>query len=75
MKDPLIKKLRDRTAVISVIGLGYVGLPLALRFSECGYRVIGLDIDEAKVKQLNKGQSYFRHIATRAVSAARNKGE
>jgi len=73
-KDALLKKLRDRTAVISVIGLGYVGLPLALRFSESGYRVIGLDIDPAKVKQLNEGQSYIRHIPTNAVSAALKKG-
>ena len=74
MKDALLKKLRDRTAVISVIGLGYVGLPLALRFSDTGYRVIGLDIDPAKIKQLNGGASYIRHIPGNAVSAARDKG-
>ena len=44
----LVKKLNDRSAVISVIGLGYVGLPLMLRFVEVGYRVIGIDIDPAK---------------------------
>jgi len=74
VKDALLKKLRDRTAVISVIGLGYVGLPLALRFSDTGYRVIGLDIDPAKIKQLNGGASYIRHIPGNAVSAARDKG-
>jgi len=74
VKDALLKKLHDRTAVISVIGLGYVGLPLALRFSESGYRVVGFDIDAAKVRQLNEGKSYIQHIPTNAVSAALKKG-
>ena len=47
---------------IAIIGLGYVGLPLALRFAESGVKVIGLDIDEVKVSKINAGESYINHI-------------
>ena len=45
MQQALIKKLEEKSAVVGVVGLGYVGLPLVLRFTEVGYRVFGLDID------------------------------
>ena len=51
------KKIRDQTAEIGVIGLGYVGLPLALSAVEAGFPVTGFDIDPAKVTALNAGQS------------------
>ena len=51
-----------RDCTIGVIGLGYVGLPLLLRFGEVGFRVLGFDLDLAKVKQLNEGTSYIQHI-------------
>jgi UDP-N-acetyl-D-glucosamine dehydrogenase len=54
--------------------MGYVGLPLTLRFSETGFRVIGLDIDAAKIEKLNRGESYIRHIPAAAVAAARAGG-
>jgi UDP-N-acetyl-D-glucosamine dehydrogenase len=73
-QDELIRKIRDKRAVVAIIGMGYVGLPLMLRFSESGYRVIGLDIDAAKVEKLNRGESYIRHIAATAVAAARASG-
>ena len=47
---------------IGIIGLGYVGLPLAIRFSEEGFKTIGLDIDTEKIDKLNRGESYIRHI-------------
>ncbi len=47
---------------IGIIGCGYVGLPLALRFAEAGHRVIGFDVDPTKVDKLNAGQTYIRHI-------------
>ncbi len=47
---------------VGIIGCGYVGLPLALRFAEAGHRVVGFDVDPAKVAKLNKGQSYIEHI-------------
>jgi UDP-N-acetyl-D-glucosamine dehydrogenase len=62
LKEQAIRKLRDRTAVIGVIGLGYVGLPLALRYAEAGYQALGFDIDSEKPRRIAAGQSYFRHI-------------
>lgn len=59
---------------IAIIGLGYVGLPLALRFAESGVRVIGLDTDPEKVLQINSGRSYIRHIDATTIIAARDDG-
>jgi UDP-N-acetyl-D-glucosamine dehydrogenase len=59
--------------VVGIVGLGYVGLPLALRFSEVGYRVVGFDIDPGKVEALNAGRSYIEHIAPQAVAQARGR--
>src|SRR6202451_3192078 len=47
---------------IGIIGCGYVGLPLALRFAEVGHRVTGFDTDQKKIKKLTAGQSYIQHI-------------
>ncbi|MDX1951690.1 MAG: nucleotide sugar dehydrogenase [Verrucomicrobiota bacterium] len=52
---------------IGVIGLGYVGLPLSLQFARSGLKVLGLDIDSAKVEGINKGQSYIKHIESAAI--------
>jgi UDP-N-acetyl-D-glucosamine dehydrogenase len=52
---------------LAIIGLGYVGLPLALQFARCGQQVLGFDIDEEKVAQLNAGQSYLHHIPSTTV--------
>jgi UDP-N-acetyl-D-glucosamine dehydrogenase len=53
---------------VAIIGMGYVGLPLALRFAEAGLRVVGIDIDKAKVDQLLGGKSYIKHIPTARVA-------
>jgi UDP-N-acetyl-D-glucosamine dehydrogenase len=55
---------------IAIIGLGYVGLPLALQFARSGAGVLGLDIDPAKIKSLQKGNSYIKHIGSDAIAAA-----
>ena len=73
-RDALISKLEHQSAVIGIVGLGYVGLPLVLRFAEEGYRVLGIDIDTEKVAKLNKGQSYIQHIPAEAVRRARKAG-
>ena len=70
----LKSKIQNRDACIAVIGLGYVGLPLVIRFSEEGFRVIGFDIDEEKVEKLNKGKSYLKHIPSSSIDAAANNG-
>ena len=70
----LKSRIQNRDACIAVIGLGYVGLPLVIRFSEEGFRVIGFDVDKEKVEMLNKGESYLRHIPSSVVAAAADDG-
>ena len=70
----LINKLKNKEAVIYIVGMGYVGLPLALRFTEVGYKVVGLDIDKSKVDLLNQGKSYIEHIPSSEVSLAQKSG-
>src|SRR5437867_3613525 len=62
MKDELIRSIQARRARVGVVGLGYVGLPLVLRFGEEHFPVLGFDVDPIKVRQLNAGESYIRHI-------------
>ncbi len=63
----LRKKIEDRTAAIGVIGLGYVGLPLAIEFARAGFPVTGFDLDRNKVARIREGRSYIRHIPPAAV--------
>ena len=69
MKKALLDRIWNRRAVVGVIGLGYVGLPLALRFVETGFRVLGFDVDSDKVRQLRDGRSYIEHIGGERVAA------
>jgi len=64
----LKERIARRNYTVGVIGLGYVGLPLVLRFGEVGFRVLGFDVDRAKVKQLNDGDSYIQHVSADRVS-------
>ena len=66
-KSRLVKKLEEKSAVIGIIGLGYVGLPLALRYSEAGYKVLGFDVDPEKPQKLKSGHTYFKHISDERV--------
>lgn len=59
---------------IAIIGLGYVGLPLGLRFAESNVSVLGLDVDQAKVDAINAGKTYIRHIEASTIAAARDSG-
>ncbi len=70
----LVGKFCDNTAVIGIVGLGYVGLPLMLRYSEVGYKVLGFDVDNDKVSRLNCGKSYIEHISDSAIADACNQG-
>lgn len=74
MKNILIDKLNSQQATIGIIGLGYVGLPLMLRFSSAGFRVLGIDIDLGKVEKLNAGESYIEHISAEKITAACRSG-
>src|ERR1700730_4538380 len=74
VRDELLEKIRSHGATIGVIGLGYVGLPLVLRFGDERFSVIGFDVDQEKVRKLNAGQSYIRHIdATRLLELRKQK--
>jgi len=66
--EQLKQRLQDRTATIGIVGLGYVGLPLALRFANVGYKVLGLDSDPSKIEALKAGRSYIRHIPDSALA-------
>lgn len=74
MKHSVESRLNDRTAKIGIVGLGYVGLPLMLRYREVGYSVIGFDIDPQKVSLLKSGRSYIEHISHESVARA-NSGD
>ena len=74
----LFASLRDRiegrTARVGIIGLGYVGLPLARTFAAGGYPVLGFDVDPDKIHKLNHDQSYIAHISTETLRDMREKG-
>jgi len=70
----LVEKFRSRSAKVGVLGLGYVGLPLALRFAEAGLPTLGFDIDPEKVLTLQRGETYIKTIAPERIAAARGKG-
>ncbi len=67
-KPNLLKKIRKNNALVGVIGLGYVGLPLALVFAEKGFNVLGFDIDVKKTEKLSRGECYISHINSKRVS-------
>lgn len=66
-KETLIRKLKEKKAGIAVLGLGYVGLPLAVVFGEAGFRVTGIDPDSRKVDSINKGFSYIPDVKTESI--------
>ena len=74
IKQSAIGKFRDKTATIGIVGLGYVGLPLMLRYAETGFKVLGFDIDAEKVNKLNNGETYIEHITADKIAAARSAG-
>ena len=63
----LEEKIKSRTARVGIIGLGYVGLPLAIEFAKAGFTVTGIDVQESKVAKLNRGESYVQDVPTSAL--------
>jgi UDP-N-acetyl-D-glucosamine dehydrogenase len=74
MKEQLLRKLSRKEAVIGIVGLGYVGLPLAAHFLKVGMPVLGLDIDRTKVEALLAGESYIEHIDATPLRQAAETG-
>jgi UDP-N-acetyl-D-glucosamine dehydrogenase len=70
MNSELIDRLDRKTATIGIVGLGYVGLPLMLRYCEVGYKVVGFDIDQMKVDALQAGKSFIEHIPSERIKTA-----
>ena len=68
MEKELIEKIKRKEALVGIVGMGYVGLPLGLVFAEAGFKVLGLDIDERKVADLNQGKSYIAHISSERIA-------
>ena len=73
-KEKLLEKIKDRSATAGVIGLGYVGLPLAMAYVAAGYRVVGFDTDPAKVEKLTAGESYIGDVTDDELKAATDSG-
>lgn len=73
-REALLARIAARDAVVGIIGLGYVGLPLALVFHEAGFPVLGFDVDPGKPEKLNRGESYIRHIGSDRVREAFRSG-
>jgi len=71
----LVRKIEGKQAVVGIIGMGYVGLPLALAFDRAGFRVLGFDVDPVKVRKLNRGESYLKHIGTGRVTLMARRGK
>jgi UDP-N-acetyl-D-glucosamine dehydrogenase len=70
----LTRKIENRSARLAVIGLGYVGLPLAVEFAQAGFHVTGIDLDSSRVKKLMAGVSYIPDVPTREVRALVRSG-
>ena len=73
--DQLRAKLKDKTAHVGVIGLGYVGLPLAVEFAKAGFQVTGIDVQKSKVDDINAGISYVQDVPTEVVKELVQSGK
>ncbi len=74
MSEAILNKLNERSAVVGVIGLGYVGLPLAVEFGRAGLKVIGFDLDQSRVDAINNGRSYIPDVPTEMVGTLVGRG-
>ncbi|HXU36062.1 MAG TPA: nucleotide sugar dehydrogenase [Blastocatellia bacterium] len=75
MSEKILNKLNERRAVVGVIGLGYVGLPLAVEFATAGLSVIGFDLDQSRVDAINAGRSYIPDVPTENVGSLVKSGK
>jgi UDP-N-acetyl-D-glucosamine dehydrogenase len=71
----LLKKIESRSARTGVVGLGYVGLPLAVELARAGFHTTGIDLDDRKINAVNDGRSYIPDVATADVMALKQAGK
>src|SRR5688572_24139829 len=74
MSKTLEEKIRKKTARVAVVGLGYVGLPLAVNFAKAGYHVVGLDTDDDRIQRVNDKVSYILDVPQRVLARVVNRG-
>lgn len=74
LANDFIKKVKSKKAVVGIIGLGYVGIPLAQAFTNAGLKVIGFDVSQEKVEKLNAGKSLIKHISDETIAKMRDSG-
>ena len=74
MKENLIKKIENKEIVVGVVGLGYVGLPLAVEKAKAGFKTIGFDVQDAKVKMVNEGHNYIGDVVDNDLKELVEKG-
>lgn len=74
ISDQLTQKIKKKESLIGIIGLGYVGLPLVVRFAEEGFKILGFDVDSKKVAQLKRGRSYLKAIPSSQIYQFIRKG-
>lgn len=70
----LLSKIETKEAVVAIIGLGYVGLPLAVVFAEAGFHTVGIDLDQSKVEAINRGESYIQGISSETLALLASNG-
>lgn len=74
LRESLLERIRAKEARIGVVGMGYVGLPLAVAFAEAGFPVLGLDVDPRKTDAINAGKSYIKHIPSAPIAQMSQQG-
>jgi UDP-N-acetyl-D-glucosamine dehydrogenase len=74
INETILNRIASREASIGVVGLGYVGLPLTLAFAKAGFRLVGIDVDETKVADLNNGQSYIEDVSSDELASVVDEG-
>ena len=73
-KTQLLQRIESREAVVGIVGMGYVGLPLAMTFADAGFRVVGVDVNASRVDAMNDGRSHIEDVASEALAAHREAG-
>ncbi len=75
VKDVLLGRIRDRSARVGVVGMGYVGLPLAVEFAKAGFRVVGYDVSERVVSSIKAGRSHIQDVESAELAALVRAGK